>query len=98
MPAPLDPVIEQIIPLLPLRDVVVFPHMVIPLFVGREKSVAAVDEALQGNRMLFLATQREVATEEPGAEDIGQGRRRLQRGVIVGMDHIRRLCQAVGTG
>ena len=62
--------IPDVLPMLPVRDVVVFPYMILPLFVGREKSVAAVDEALQGNRMLFLATQREVATEEPGPEDI----------------------------
>ncbi|MBI5016795.1 MAG: endopeptidase La [Deltaproteobacteria bacterium] len=62
--------IPEVLPMLPVRDVVVFPYMILPLFVGREKSVAAVDEALQGNRMLFLATQKEVATEEPGTEDI----------------------------
>ncbi|MBE0617952.1 MAG: LON peptidase substrate-binding domain-containing protein, partial [Proteobacteria bacterium] len=58
------------LPMLPVRDVVVFPYMILPLFVGREKSVAAVDEALQGNRMLFLATQKEVATEEPTPNDL----------------------------
>ena len=67
-PTPLD--IPEILPMLPVRDVVVFPFMILPLFVGRERSVAAVDEALQGNRMLFLATQKEVATEEPNPADI----------------------------
>ncbi len=62
--------VPDLLPMLPVRDVVVFPYMILPLFVGREKSVAAVDEALQGNRMLFLATQKEVATEEPAQEDI----------------------------
>ncbi|MEW6487929.1 MAG: endopeptidase La [Thermodesulfobacteriota bacterium] len=56
--------------MLPVRDVVVFPYMILPLFVGREKSVAAVDEALQGDRMLFLATQKEVATEDPEPDDL----------------------------
>ena len=64
------PDIPDTLPMLPVRDVVVFPYMILPLFVGREKSVAAVDEALLGNRMLFLATQREVATEEPELDDI----------------------------
>jgi ATP-dependent Lon protease len=64
------PDIPEALPMLPVRDVVVFPYMILPLFVGREKSVAAVDEALQGNRMLFLATQREVATEEPELDEI----------------------------
>ena len=43
-------------PLLPLRDVVVFPHMVIPLFVGREKSVRALDVAMKGDRLIVLVT------------------------------------------
>ncbi len=64
------PEIPEILPMLPVRDVVVFPYMILPLFVGREKSVAAVEEALQGDRMLYLATQREVATEEPEPEDL----------------------------
>ncbi len=62
--------IPEVLPLLPVRDVVVFPYMILPLFVGREKSVAAVEEALQGSRMLFLATQKEVATEDPDLEDL----------------------------
>ncbi len=62
--------IPEVLPMLPVRDVVVFPFMILPLFVGREKSVAAVEEALQGNRMLYLATQKEVATEDPGPDEI----------------------------
>ncbi len=62
--------IPEVLPMLPVRDVVVFPYMILPLFVGRERSVAAVEEALQGNRMLYLASQKEVATEEPGPDDI----------------------------
>ncbi len=59
-------------PLLPLRDIVVFPHMVAPLFVGREKSVAALEHAMQHDRTIFLATQREARVDEPGEDDIYQ--------------------------
>lgn len=58
------------LPLLPVRDVVVFPFMILPLFVGRERSVAAVDKALQGNRMIFLCTQRDMSTEDPAPGDL----------------------------
>lgn len=57
-------------PLLPLRDIVVFPHMVVPLFVGREKSISALEAAMNGNRLIFLATQKNAKTEEPAEEDI----------------------------
>ena len=46
------------IPLLPLRDIIVFPHMVVPLFVGREKSIAALDEAMGKDRTILLAAQK----------------------------------------
>ena len=49
--------IPELIPLLPVRDVVVYPFMIIPLFVGREMSIKAVDSALAGDRMILLATQ-----------------------------------------
>jgi len=61
---------KRILPLLPLRDIVVFPHMVVPLFVGREKSIAALEAALGQERFIFLATQRDAATNDPGEEDI----------------------------
>lgn len=57
-------------PLLPLRDIVVFPHMVVPLFVGREKSISALEAAMNDNRLIFLATQKNAKTEEPNEEDI----------------------------
>ena len=60
------------LPLLPIRDVVIFPFMIMPLFVGRESSIKAVDEALNNNRLIFLATQKNVAEENPGPEDIYQ--------------------------
>ena len=49
-------------PVLPLRDVVVYPHMVIPLFVGREKSIAALEEAMRNDKYVLLAAQRQAAT------------------------------------
>ena len=57
-------------PLLPLRDVVVFPHMVIPLFVGREKSVKALDNAMKGDRLIVLATQRDAQVSSPAKDDL----------------------------
>ena len=58
------------LPLLPLRDVVVFPYMVMPLFVGREKSVQALRAAMDTNKQLFLVTQKDPNKEDPSAEDI----------------------------
>ncbi len=57
-------------PLLPLRDIVVFPSMVIPLFVGREKSIQALQAAMDDSKLIFLATQKNARTEEPTADDI----------------------------
>ncbi len=64
--------IPEELPLLPVRDVVVFPYMIIPLFVGREKSIAAVEAALSRDRMILLATQKEMVEEEPEPGDIYQ--------------------------
>ncbi|MEQ8567722.1 MAG: endopeptidase La [Deltaproteobacteria bacterium] len=57
-------------PLLPLRDIIVFPHQVVPLFVGREKSIAALEEAMAGSKEILLAAQKKAKTNEPGEEDI----------------------------
>ncbi len=57
-------------PLLPLRDVVVYPHMVVPLFVGREKSVKALDAAMAGDRLIFLLTQTDAKIAVPGKENL----------------------------
>jgi len=57
-------------PLLPVRDVVVFNYMILPLFVGREKSVQAVDAALNSNRHILIATQRNEKTDDPDPEDV----------------------------
>src|SRR5437868_2380615 len=58
------------IPLLPLRDIIVFPHMVVPLFVGREKSIAALDAAMGKDKEILLAAQKKAKTNEPTPEDI----------------------------
>jgi ATP-dependent Lon protease len=58
------------LPLLPLRDIIVFPHMVVPLFVGRPKSMQALEEAMAGDKQLLLAAQRRAKTDDPNAEDI----------------------------
>lgn len=57
-------------PLLPLRDVVVFPHMIAPLFVGREKSIRALESAMKDDKGIFLATQKMAQKDDPGEEDI----------------------------
>jgi ATP-dependent Lon protease len=62
--------IPDVLPLLPVRDVVVYPYMILPLFVGREISINAVDHALSNDRMIFLATQKEVTDEDPTPEGI----------------------------
>ncbi len=58
------------VPLLPLRDIIVFPHMVSQLFVGRERSIAALDEAMSRGKEIFLAAQRNAKTNDPTPEDI----------------------------
>jgi ATP-dependent Lon protease len=55
---------------LPLRDIVVFPHMVAPLFVGRDRSVAALEHAMRNDKTIFLATQKDARLDDPGPEDI----------------------------
>ena len=57
-------------PLLPLRDVVVFPHMVIPLFVGRPKSIKAMEVAMEAGKSILLVAQKSAAKDEPGPEDM----------------------------
>ncbi|MGH8120486.1 MAG: endopeptidase La, partial [Gammaproteobacteria bacterium] len=67
---PVPAVDETIYPTLPLRDVVVYPHMVIPLFVGREKSIKALDKAMETNKQILLVAQKSAAVDEPGINDI----------------------------
>ena len=61
---------KKILPLLPLRDIVVFPGMVVPLFVGRDKSVAALEAALSFDRLIFLSSQIDPSTNEPEEDEI----------------------------
>ena len=60
------------IPVLPLRDVVVFPHIVMPLYVGRTKSIRSLDEAMDSGKDILLVTQKEANLEEPTEKDIYQ--------------------------
>src|SRR5690606_3203859 len=66
-PLPSDP---MDLPLLPLRDVVLFPHMVIPLFVGRPKSIKALEAAMEAERRIMLVAQKAAAKDEPSTEDM----------------------------
>jgi len=61
---------KEELPLLPLRDVVVYPHMVIPLFVGREKSIAALEAAMAGDKKILLVAQKNASDDDPKPEDI----------------------------
>ncbi|MGH8053310.1 MAG: endopeptidase La [Stenotrophomonas sp.] len=58
------------LPVLPLRDVVVFPHMVIPLFVGRDKSMQALERAMEADKRILLVAQKSAETDDPGADDL----------------------------
>ena len=62
--------IPDLIPLLPIRDIVIYPYMMIPLFVGREISINAVNEALARDRHIFLVVQKDSTEDEPGADDL----------------------------
>src|SRR6187551_3409368 len=66
-----DPRIDTLqLPLLPLRDVVVFPHMVIPLFVGRPKSIKAMETAMEAGKSILLVAQKSAAKDDPGPQDM----------------------------
>ncbi|MFW6236636.1 MAG: endopeptidase La [Desulfovibrionales bacterium] len=64
--------IPDVLPLLAVRDIVIFNYMILPLFVGREKSVQAVDDALNNNRYILISTQKDETVEEPGKDDLYQ--------------------------
>ena len=61
---------NNLLPVLPLRDVVVYPHMVIPLFVGREKSILALEQAMKVNKQILLLAQKQADVDEPSARDL----------------------------
>lgn len=60
----------ELLPVLPLRDIVVFPHMIVPLFVGREKSVRALEAVMREDKQILLVAQRNAAQDDPGAEEL----------------------------
>jgi len=64
------PKIPEVLPVLPLRDIVIFPFMIVPLYVSRERSIKAIDQALAENRMILLAAQKKQEEEDPGPDDI----------------------------
>jgi ATP-dependent Lon protease len=59
-----------VVPLIPLRDIIIFPYMVVPLFVGREKSIKALEQAMGNDKNILLAAQKQAKTDEPKPEDI----------------------------
>jgi ATP-dependent Lon protease len=61
---------RSVLPLLPLRDIIIFPHMVTPLFVARAKSIRALEMAMDGEKKIFLATQKDPQVDEPAGEDL----------------------------
>ncbi len=62
--------IPDVLPMLPVRDIVIFPYMFLPLFVGRESSIKAVESAMEKDRLILLVTQKDPANDKPGPEDI----------------------------
>jgi len=61
---------KELFPVLPLRDIVVFPHMIVPLFVGREKSVRALEDVMKDDKQILLVAQKNAADDDPGPDDI----------------------------
>ena len=61
---------NNVFPVLPLRDIVVFPHMIVPLFVGREKSIKALEEVMSADKQILLATQKDASDDDPSPESI----------------------------
>jgi ATP-dependent Lon protease len=61
---------DNVFPVLPLRDIVVFPHMIVPLFVGREKSIKALEEVMSADKQILLATQKDASDDDPSPESI----------------------------
>ena len=61
---------KELFPVLPLRDIVVFPYMVVPLFVGREKSIAALEEVMRADKQILLAAQKNAGDDDPAPDAI----------------------------
>jgi len=68
--SPLTPGETRAYPVLPLRDIVVFPHMIVPLFVGREKSIRALEEVMRNDALIMLATQKNASDDDPSPDSI----------------------------
>jgi ATP-dependent Lon protease len=66
----LEPLRGELLPVLPLRDIVVFPHMIVPLFVGREKSVRALEAVMREDKQILLVAQKNAAQDDPGADEL----------------------------
>jgi ATP-dependent Lon protease len=66
----LQPGENRTYPVLPLRDIVVFPHMIVPLFVGREKSIKALEEVMRSDTFILLATQKNASDDDPSTDSI----------------------------
>ena len=62
--------VPDVLPLIPLRDLIIFPNLVVPLFVGRERSISALEQCMRSDHLVALVTQREAATQDPGPSDI----------------------------
>ena len=62
--------LENFLPILPLRDIVVFPHMIVPLFVGRDKSIKALEAVMREDKKVFLIAQKDGSVEDPGEKDL----------------------------
>ena len=60
----------SLFPVLPLRDIVVFPHMIVPLFVGREKSVRALEDVMKDDKQILLVAQKNAGQDDPATDDI----------------------------
>src|SRR3984885_13221296 len=67
---PVPPGAVENYPVLPLRDIVVFPHMIVPLFVGREKSIRALEEVMKADKLILLATQMNASDDDPNPDAI----------------------------
>jgi len=65
-----EPSDSVLYPVLPLRDIVVFPHMIVPLFVGRDKSVHALESVMRDDKQILLVAQKDAAVDDPGTDDI----------------------------
>ena len=69
-PRAVAPARGDMMPVLPLRDIVVFPHMIVPLFVGREKSVRALEAVMKDDKQILLVAQKNASQDDPSVEDI----------------------------